>query len=106
MALNTFAALTQKSDNRDNIRVTNLALNGKLNSTFEVTLTANTTTTAVTSIYISPKSLLFPMPTTSNAAVELASGTMYFSTVGDGTATITHANNAQTDRSFKVLVIA
>jgi hypothetical protein len=43
------------------------------------------------------------MPTTANAAAELA--TMFVSSRGKQTFTITHANNGQTDRTFKYVVI-
>jgi hypothetical protein len=40
------------------------------------------------------------MPTTANAAAEIGNGTIYVSSRGKQTATITHANNSQTDRTF------
>jgi hypothetical protein len=73
-------------------------LQGKLNNTGTVTLTANSTTSTLTDPRIGINSVISFMPTTSNAAGAL--GGLYVSARGDGTATLTHANNAQADRSF------
>lgn len=71
----------------------------------EVTLTANTATTVVTNAReaVTPDSVLRFDPLTANAAAELAAGTMYVLTANRlaGSFTITHANNAQTDRTFR-----
>jgi len=45
------------------------------------------------------------MPTTANAAAELAAGTMYVSSQTTEQATITHASAGSGDRSFRVLII-
>jgi hypothetical protein len=63
-----------------------------------VTLTASTTTTVVTDDRVSENSVICLMPQTANAAGAIA--TTYIATVANGTFTITHANNAQTDRDF------
>lgn len=82
---------------------------GKTNNTFSVTLTANTTTTTVNipKDSIGQSSVVQFMPQTANAAAELASGSMYVSArsiatgaQANSTITITHSNNAQTDRTF------
>ena len=80
---------------------------GKTENVAEVTLTANVASTTVTDIRVSPQSVLVWHPRTANAAAELANGTMYVTdaNMGNGTYTITHANNAQTDRSFRVAII-
>jgi DNA-binding beta-propeller fold protein YncE len=46
-------------------------------------------------------------PRTANAAAELAAGTMYITdaNMGNGTFTVIHANNAQTDRDFRYAVV-
>ena len=64
----------------------------------EVTLTANAASTAVSFTNCSENSKIFLSPTTANAAGAVA--TTYVSAVGNGTFTLTHANNAQTDRTF------
>lgn len=73
---------------------------GNLNNTGTVTLTANVATTTVTNSRVSGNSFIAFMPTTANAATELAAGTMRVSTRNKGSFIITHANNAQTDRAF------
>jgi hypothetical protein len=78
----------------------NEILFGRLNNVGSVTLTANQATTAVTDIKVGGASKIFLTPTTASAATEVGSGGIYISAVGDGTFTITHANNATTDRTF------
>lgn len=64
-----------------------------------VTLTAGVTSTTVTSTFATPSSHITLTPTTANAAAALA--TTYISTRTNGTSfVLTHANNAQTDRTF------
>lgn len=81
----------------------NQALEGKVNSVGIFTLTINVATTVLDDTFITPNSAILVMPATANAAGELA--TMYFGTVGNQTATITHANNAQADRTFRYVVL-
>lgn len=76
---------------------------GKYNVTKDVTLTAGTTTTTLKDSRLSPISALLLSPKTSNAAAALA--TTYVSAQGQGEATLTHANNAQTDRTFRVAIV-
>jgi hypothetical protein len=71
---------------------------GRSNATGSVTLTAGATSTVVTPDNCAPGSAVFLFPKTANAAAALS--TTYVGTVGKQTFTITHANNAQTDRSF------
>lgn len=71
---------------------------GRSNATGAATLTAGTTTTTVTAINCGAASKVFLSPTTANAATALA--TTYVSTVAAGSFILTHANNAQTDRTF------
>lgn len=89
-------------------RVTNLALQGKLNAIFrDFTLTANATTTTLTDPRLSIDSHLTFDPLTANAAYELYTGTLYVLSANrnNGSWTITHSNNSQTDRTFNVLII-
>jgi hypothetical protein len=87
----------------------NNILQGKMNSVTTVTLAANVATTTLTDARISSKSFIGFQPTTANAAAAL--GTLYTSSQMGGTGTVTgsvvlnHANNAQTDRTFNVLII-
>ncbi len=102
---------TGRDSPRDLAFVINQVLDGKLNALFEATLTAGAGSTVLTAANTSgvekvgPESFIFPMPLTANAATELAGGTMYVSSQGKQTLTITHANNGQVDRSFRFLVI-
>jgi hypothetical protein len=85
--------------------VVNLILQGKLNATLDVTLTANQATTAVNDPRLSGSSGLYFMPQTANAAAEIGNGTLYVSARGSQSATLTHANNAQADRTYTMLII-
>lgn len=82
----------------------NLILQGKINAVGTLTLTANAATTTLTDSRIGPKSFIGWSPTTANAAAEIKAGGFYISARGQGTATLTHANNAQTDRTFVIAI--
>ena len=71
----------------------------------EITLTANVASTVFNRNGISIQTFISFQPTTANAATELAAGTMWTSAQSENTVTITHANNAQADRSFRFLAI-
>lgn len=77
---------------------------GKINATGSVTLTASAASTAVTDARVGGNSMVLFMPSTANAAAEQGAGTMYVSSVGKQTFTITHANNSQSDRTFSYAV--
>lgn len=101
-------ALPDEQEHRRKIAGTlNRALNGKTNVITTVTLTANAASTTLTDNRITPQSFIGFMPVTANAASELGAGTIYvpFSTQLIGSAVINHANNAQSDRNFIVLII-
>lgn len=84
-------------------RLSNLLLQGKLNSVIQVTLTANAATTTVTDKRIGANTWIGFSPLTANAAA--AQSGLYVSSQTNGSATLTHANNAQSDRTFNVLLI-
>ncbi len=90
-------------------RVVNQTMQGKTNNTGSVTLTANSATTVVTEApnRVGEETFISFMPTTANAATEFGAGTIYVSTrsVANNTFTITHANNAQADRTFYYVLI-
>jgi hypothetical protein len=71
-----------------------------------VTLTPNSSTTNLTDARLRFDSVVVFMPTTANAAAEIANGTLWVAEAGrvNGSATIVHANNAQTDRSYRYLI--
>ena len=86
--------------------VVNNMLIGKLNATVDVTLAANEDSTTVQDPRIGGDSaLLLGCPMTANAAAELGSGTLYVASVGNQTATLIHANNGQTDRTFRIVIV-
>ena len=73
---------------------------GRSNAVGEVTLTTSSATSAVTTLTNGSDSKIFLFPTTANASAEIGAGTIYISAVVQGGFTITHANNAQADRTF------
>jgi hypothetical protein len=76
---------------------------GRSNAVGTVTLTANQATTVVVADNCGDESQVFLSPKTANAAAALA--TTYITSIGNGTFTITHANNAQTDRTYGYIAI-
>lgn len=78
---------------------------GRSNATGSVTLTANAASTAVTNDNFAAGSTVYFTATTANAAAEIGAGTMYVSARAKGTFTITHANNAQTDRTYLYAIL-
>ena len=78
---------------------------GGINVTKDATLTANAATTTITDARISSQSFIGLMPITSNAAAALATTYVPAATQLNGSAVIAHANNAQTDRTFRLLII-
>lgn len=81
-------------------------IEGRSNATGRVTLTANATSTTITGELVNENAEIFLTPRTSNAAAAL--GTTYASIsriAGVPTVTITHANNAQTDRTFGYIIV-
>lgn len=90
---------------RETANVVNLLVDGKINAAGEVTLSASTASTTVTDYRVGSESVIVFTPTTANAAAEQGAGTMYLSARSKQSFTITHANNAQTDRTFIYLVI-
>ncbi len=80
-------------------------MGGKTANFREVTLTASVASTVVTDQRCTTGSVILFDPTTANAATELYGATMYVGTRRKGSFTITHANNAQTDRTFRYIVV-
>lgn len=80
---------------------------GRSNAVGSVTLTANAATTAVAATNCAAGSHVFLFPRTANAAAEVGNGTIYIlsTNVIKEQFTITHANNAQIDRTFSWLTI-
>ena len=76
---------------------------GRSNATGSVTLTANAGSTAVTDNNFAAASTVYFTATTSNAATGVTA--MYVSARAKGTFTITHANNAQADRTYLYAIV-
>ena len=77
-------------------------LAGKMNNVTTVTLTANATTTTLTDSRIGGGSHLDFSPTTATAATAMTA--LYVSAKAKGSATLTHNNTADTDRTFDVCI--
>jgi hypothetical protein len=96
-------ALVLARDEKDQRKV-NTAINelakGRSNAVGTVTLTANAASTMVAAQNCGGGSVVLLSPLTAHAGAELGNGTIFVSAVGNGAFTLTHANNAQNDRSF------
>ena len=88
-------------------RVVNNLLIGKANAGGTLTLTANVASTTLTDARLGFESALHLIPTTANAATELGNGTLRISETSrvNGSVVITHANNAQADRTFRFTIM-
>ena len=73
---------------------------GRSNAAGSVTLAAGAASTTVAAENCAPGSAVFLFPKTANAGAALAAGTTFISSVVKQSFTISHANNAQTDRTF------
>ncbi len=81
----------------------NNTLDGKLNSTGDVTLQASQTTTTLVDERISVNSVIILEPTNANS--NTAKANLYVSAKTDGSATLTHASSSNTDQKFGYVVI-
>ena len=81
----------------------NRIVEGRTDNYGSVTLTANDTTTTVTNQWASENSTIVLSPRTANAAAAVA--TTYVSSKLNGSFVLTHANNAQTDKTFDYAMI-
>ena len=92
------------SDNpREVALVVRNLVDGKINSTGNLTLTAAATTTTISDQRAGGDSVIILMPTTSNAAAAIS--TTYVSARAKQSFTLTHLNNAQTDRTFGYVIL-
>lgn len=90
---------------REAARRINEVLQGRQNVALEATLTASVASTTIKDARLSEQSIVEFMPLTANAALEKAAGTLWVSAQLAGECTVTHANNAQTDRTFRILIL-
>ncbi len=93
----------EKQHRRDIARTLNNVLQGKQNVTLAVTLTANAASTTITDARIGVSTTVFLMPLTANAAAEL--GSVWFDTQLTGSIVAHHTNSANTDMSYRLLLI-
>lgn len=84
--------------------IVNDMLHGGLNNVLDITLTANAATTTITDNRIGGTTRPTLMPMSANAAAEVGAGTLWVATPGKFTVVIHHANNAQTDRNFSMML--
>ena len=89
---------------RDRDHAINQLIRGRSNASGEVTLTAGVTSTTVTGPLINENAGVWLFPKTANAAAEMGAGGLY-AVVSAGQFVVTHANNAQTDRTFYYIVL-
>jgi hypothetical protein len=78
-------------------------LNGQTRNRGTLTLTANTTTTAINDARFESAQTVVLSPLTANAAAALA--TTYVSARTAKQFTLTHANNAQVDKTFEYIFV-
>lgn len=97
----------EKEHRRKLARASNQHLLGKMNAFIDFTLVANASSSTLIDPRISYYTTILYMPMTANASAEIGNGTIYIAqaTMQSGQAIVTHANNAQTDRSFRFLLI-
>jgi hypothetical protein len=70
----------------------------------DFTLTANVTSSTLSNNAIRPTSGFSMEPITANVAAERGGTAMYHATPTLGQVVINHANNAQTDRTFRITI--
>ena len=98
--------LTDEKEHRRQIAsLANRLLAGKMNTTLTVTLTPSAASTTVTDARVGYASFLGFMPQTAHAAAELATLCIPTSTQLNGSVVIQHANIAQADRTFTMVII-
>lgn len=94
-------AINETDQKKINLSIQQLAA-GRSNAVGTVTLTANAATTTVTDMNCAAGCYIGLMPITAHASAEIGAGTIYIdaASILNKSFVITHANNAQTDRSF------
>jgi len=81
----------------------NNVMDGKINSTGDITLTASATSTTLSDARIGANSVILFMPRSANARTAL--NTLYVSARASGSATLTHASSANTDQDLSYVII-
>jgi hypothetical protein len=101
-----FLPTTGKVDARFIAEAINNLLNKRMDAVGEVTLTANAASTAVTDNRVIKNSAVVFTPLTANAAAAIGTTYVAEADYATGSFTITHANNAQTDRTFRYIILS
>lgn len=104
-SLGVIVPSADETDQRKVISTVRQLSEGRSNATGTATLTASAASTVVTALTCGEGSTVLLMPTTANASAEIGAGTIYIGTVANGSFTITHANNSQTDRVYRWVAI-
>lgn len=88
-------------------RAANQVQGGAINLAPELTLEPSTTTTVFRDPRLSQFNMVLLDPLTAHAAAELAAGTLYALEADrqTGAWTFTHSNSAQTDRTFRTVIL-
>ena len=81
----------------------NNVMDGKLNSTGTITLTASSTSTTLTDARIGGDSVIVFMPITANG--KTAENNLFVSARQSGQATLTHASSSNNDQNFAYIVV-
>jgi len=93
----------EEEHRREMALILNNLLDGKINAKGSVTLSASLTSTTLADFRIGAASVILFMPTTANAATAMTS--LFVSSRGDQTATLTHNSDAATDRTFAYTIL-
>lgn len=98
-------SLADAPDHRRQLgQASNRQLQGHMNCTLFVTLDPNVNSTMVVDSRISAQTYAGMMPQTSDAGAEIAAGGLFVNCT-NGSLVISHANNANADRSFVMCLI-
>jgi len=81
----------------------NNVMDGKINSTGDITLTASATSTTLSDARIGANSVILFMPRSANARTAL--NTLYVSARASGSATLNHASSSNTDQNLSYVII-
>ena len=102
--MSTLGLSPSGGDEREVATAVNNLLNGKLNSIGEVTLTDSQTTTTLSDRRLGPDSVVLLVPLTSNAADAAIAG-IYVSARTNGSCTLNHASDVDTDQDFAYAIL-
>jgi hypothetical protein len=100
-----YSVSTQETDPKKLATAIQALYQGRTNAAGVVTLAVSAASTVVNAPTCTPSCAVLLFPKTADAAAELKNGTIYVSAVGMKSFTITHANNAQVDRTFSYVVL-